>query len=1407
MPKPSPETPAEATVSALFAPYFSENSRSLRVLFDDQKPRRVLDMGTGNGSLAKEWHRRNPNLQILGVDRLEDYRPFWRDPPERLRFECSDLFEIFRDERIRFDAIVFNSPHDIRPRTGMSVIDEIALCDPRLEIADRFFRDAGDFLEDDGFILYTYSDLGEIKLKGLLDRVIEKHNWHCYPQDTFVFPENRANWKSYLLNPPHDDALVLWYNLRITKRPFEPRDARDGFERTIRLIRDHYARRPPTREVYKEAIKDRLIPLFQIVSKAMARAVAFRPTPGDASGPVPDPWCTQVWSYPDWNLDATRSKHSYWSPDKEQLNAKRTAMERFEEILTKYRPDQHGLIELFIDFISSNEDLESVVAVDDEMDHAVYYFMDRHLDLRCTWLKDREGVLRGPALDEQEWQKAEALLNRIVTPSYELVREALTAVKRHTSLNPDYWLRLLRNLYLNVLLLADNDPGQRIFVGVMRLPFPAAKRQSTLITFASYRGEDSAGVRRLHEVTAEVARALVGVVQLLAERGMRHRASTQTARAAIMSRNLSHNVGSHALANPRLHEAIGLLAPRAQQRLGTFHAYAQGRLDFLARAISEVGHRPEPLFFRNDVLAGFFRQGVLLQTLIEDAGFPARRIRFRVEIETVDPATEKPRFGSTEFVAQELDDPEAGDSVSRAPLIFGPDPEQPNLAEDVLLGIPGGMIGVHALYAYLENVMRNAVKYGARRGEFRGDENLVISLRLERCHGYYPSAADEPALEPDTTAPDPQREDAWALSIWDNLSTDPDHGVSRVIRGHINQTLIDGDGRIVHEGHGVQEMKICAELLAGGLQFPSDTTFLDKKSHWVGSLMSQEYAEYLGALPDAAVDPDPSEAVPRIAGAQTLRCYARMDASPEDEPVPGTLVYALLMPIPVLLEVVAPVKSDRTSQIPDHVRYVADVRDLVKNNTHLAVILDRGDGRFMVDTLETVAQHHRELPYRLMVLSRDQPRADAWRAALERYVQRDLVPIPPRRIHIAWDSDLHDRLSEYDAGLVPDFLGAEKWDALVMRVYDCWLRVFKGDPPPWPPVLGRATAPVRGGASPSWLLCLGFERDPDFIREIWKDRLAIYGGKDACVSVHVVAGKDITGQSERSVAVFSDNSPFGPDDGEGLRQSMDEGQKRPLPEKPSLVYDNHGKCFPGVTNTLITVAEAARFSQETGLEVALSLFQSLMDPPATPFCFAFFVYSLAEAALVRVAVLDERVAQATLWGNGYFVPEKMMQFHKAGIFPLYRVRRGEQAVAISSVIEKALSTNRDFGRLQEGVYLDEPAASIRAVILKDGLAAELECRLLGEHEAGPGETVDVLVFHEGVADTLRKHKLPISEDDIRVLYRAVPAVVRTSGRGQHSRHLGNSLPFVEFSELSGNTYRALNKLALVKALLGVTGNQ
>src|SRR5205823_5277278 len=117
---------------------------------------------------------------------------------------------------------------------------------------------------------------------------------------------------------------------------------------------------------------------------------------------------------------------------------------------------------------------------------------------------------------------------------------------------------------------------------------------------------------------------------------------SREAMAAIMARNLSHNIGSHVISSSRLHASLGLEGEvwstafsnavarlpkvrrreveryvvsgieQIRERLSAFHAYVQARLDFIARVLTGGSDVPEPMFWKKEILEHMLSQSVLL---------------------------------------------------------------------------------------------------------------------------------------------------------------------------------------------------------------------------------------------------------------------------------------------------------------------------------------------------------------------------------------------------------------------------------------------------------------------------------------------------------------------------------------------------------------------------------------------------------------------------------------------------------------------------------------------------------------------------------------------------------------------------------------------------------------------------
>jgi hypothetical protein len=121
--------------------------------------------------------------------------------------------------------------------------------------------------------------------------------------------------------------------------------------------------------------------------------------------------------------------------------------------------------------------------------------------------------------------------------------------------------------------------------------------------------------------------------------------------------------------------------------LSTFQYYLQSRLDFIARIVTASFDYTEPLYLIKDVLEGFFQQGVLLDTLLSDKGFDGSRLVFKTTLNGKSHESSQRTMG------------EGFKCLNQDSL------------QDELVAIPGGVTGCDALYAILENILRNAAKY------------------------------------------------------------------------------------------------------------------------------------------------------------------------------------------------------------------------------------------------------------------------------------------------------------------------------------------------------------------------------------------------------------------------------------------------------------------------------------------------------------------------------------------------------------------------------------------------------------------------------------------------------------------------------------------------------------------------
>ena len=186
---------------------------------------------------------------------------------------------------------------------------------------------------------------------------------------------------------------------------------------------------------------------------------------------------------------------------------------------------------------------------------------------------------------------------------------------------------------------------------------------------------------------------------------------TKTAIGAIMSRNGSHNIGSHVLA--ALSHNIGTMPDDR-----VLYQYIQHRMDYIATATTELPVWNQPLSFVGNLVRTFLMQRHLLDYITGSEGLKAYQFQNR----TVDTMNEGCQPNTIRLHVRRVGDDDSGWTEENNYSVeeskaqnFIPYPECPvsenALLHDLEVAIPGGIVGQHAFFTILENILRNAAKH------------------------------------------------------------------------------------------------------------------------------------------------------------------------------------------------------------------------------------------------------------------------------------------------------------------------------------------------------------------------------------------------------------------------------------------------------------------------------------------------------------------------------------------------------------------------------------------------------------------------------------------------------------------------------------------------------------------------
>lgn len=224
----------------------------------------------------------------------------------------------------------------------------------------------------------------------------------------------------------------------------------------------------------------------------------------------------------------------------------------------------------------------------------------------------------------------------------------------------------------------------------------------------------------------------------------------RSAVAAIMARNMSHNIGSHVLSNlaTEIRGWGGQNLQKKQASLSDFQSYLQTRMDFLARVSTRWPCTTVPFDFWSGVLNPFITQEILLDYIGTSEGLTKDKIKIHFTSNNK---------GKSEFVS-----------------------------------IPESIVGIHAVYTILENFIRNSAKHGYSK---KNRSNLEISITLDDYND------------------NSWKVEIWD-NVSDGAEEGSiDKLVQKIEEKIIKGKLIDENGEVNEEDRGIKEMKIAAAFL------------------------------------------------------------------------------------------------------------------------------------------------------------------------------------------------------------------------------------------------------------------------------------------------------------------------------------------------------------------------------------------------------------------------------------------------------------------------------------------------------------------------------------------------------------------------------------------------------------------
>jgi len=306
------------------------------------------------------------------------------------------------------------------------------------------------------------------------------------------------------------------------------------------------------------------------------------------------------------------------------------------------------------------------------------------------------------------------------------------------------------------------------------------------------------------------------------------RARNRAAAAAILTRNMSHNIGSHVTPRTKLNDLKRRVRkmfiqdewwdggdwntkayPMLEELKDKLDEYIQRKAEFIAEFSTNPLVSTRGAWFYKDVIQPLIANTALMDTLAANEGFTYKNFctpRLIIRCFRVLPDEKREEF-KVEYCSDWISDKELSwpKGVDGAPYAM----RHVNFASqelyaktlndvsDVRVAVPGS-VGEMAIYSILENIIRNAAKHGTKnRGPSEDRVPLVINILIK---------------EGEFT------EETCHVTVWDSLS-DPGKEIKSKplymrIEKLVKQCIIDNvTGELRKEAWGIADMVLCANLL------------------------------------------------------------------------------------------------------------------------------------------------------------------------------------------------------------------------------------------------------------------------------------------------------------------------------------------------------------------------------------------------------------------------------------------------------------------------------------------------------------------------------------------------------------------------------------------------------------------